>query len=86
LIKEKLKHAFELSLVDVANDLDMVSEFSNTELEQELLLISDGKLKVTTHVLLFRAFLLTKGVEPYDFLKSATTNTEKLMCIELIAS
>ena len=85
LIKQRLSTIAEADNQNVCNELDMVAEFSSAELEQELYEISCESLDVTTHILLFRAFLRAECIEPYDYLQLVKTEREKLLCMELMS-
>lgn len=85
IIKQRLSTIAEADNQNVCDELDMIAEFSSDELETQLYEIAHESIDVTTHILLFRAFLLAKDIEPYNYLQLAKTAREKILCLELIS-
>jgi len=85
LIKQRLRCLTENDEQKVCDELDMVATFSSTKLEDEIYEITKNTLEVSIHILLFKAFLRAKGIEPYDYLALTKTTREKGFCLELMA-
>ena len=85
LIKQRLSTIAEAVNQNLFDELDMIAEFSTGDFEQELYEIAKGTIEATFHIVLFRAFLRAKGIEPYDYLLEATTEREKVLCMELVS-
>lgn len=84
LIKQRLRCLTESDEQKVSNELDMVATFSSTKLEDEIYEITKKTVEVSVHILLFKAFLREKGIEPYDYLALTKTTREKALCLELM--
>jgi hypothetical protein len=84
LIKQRLRCLTENDEQKVCDELDMVAAFSSAKLEDEIYEVTKDTIEVTVHILLFKAFLRAKGIEPYDYLPLTKTTREKGFCLELM--